>query len=74
MLANPKCGRVREKESYLYGSCPICGKKLCRANSGSNVEVVCPTCKKTVSVEVLNGRVISVITEEPVNLKPASGN
>jgi len=58
----------------LFGTCPICGKKLCRANTGSSVEVVCPTCKKTVSVEVMNGRVISVITDEPVDLKKASGN
>lgn len=62
-------------ETKLYGACPICGKKLCRAKIGSSVEVFCPTCKKTVTVDVLDGRVVSVITDEPpVELKKAAGN
>ena len=62
-------------EYKLYGTCPICGKKLCRAKTGSSVEVFCPTCKKTVSVDVLDGRVLSVITDEPpVDMKKAAGN
>lgn len=59
-------------ENKLYGTCPICGKKLCRAKTGSNVEIFCPTCKKTVTVEVANGKVISVINEEGVELKPSA--
>ena len=59
-------------EYKLYGTCPICGKKLCRAKTGSSVEVFCPTCKKIVEVEVANGKVISVITEETAELKKAS--
>ena len=49
----------------LYGTCPICGKKLCRAISGSIVEVLCPTCKKSITVEVkADGKVISEINTE----------
>ena len=61
-------------ENKLYGTCPICGKKLCRAKTGSNVDVFCPTCKKTVMVEIMNGRVIAVITDEAPELKKASAN
>ncbi|MEG2688355.1 MAG: hypothetical protein RSA24_04220 [Clostridia bacterium] len=30
---------------YKFISCPECGQKLCRAETGSKVEITCPKCK-----------------------------
>lgn len=30
---------------YKIISCPQCGQKLCRAEIGSKVEIICPKCK-----------------------------
>ena len=56
----------------LYGSCPICGKRLCRALNGSDVDVVCPTCKKEVTVMVKNEIVSTVMTEDANGTKPTA--
>ncbi len=72
MTANPNCwvqGTAMEVNNkmgkYLYGTCPICGKRLCRAIKGSQVEVFCVTCKKNILVEVASGgRVISTVEED----------
>lgn len=49
----------------LFGTCPICGKKVCRAIPGSTVEVFCNSCKKMVSVDVTPElQVISTIIKE----------
>lgn len=51
--------------SKLYGTCPICGKKLCRAKSGSEVDVYCPTCRKNITIEIkADGKVISTVGAE----------
>lgn len=35
-----------------YALCPICGKKLCRAEIGSVIEMPCPHCKLQVEVAI----------------------
>ena len=43
----------------MYASCPICGYKLCKGESGSDVDILCPRCGKLVRV------VISTPTDAP---------
>jgi phage FluMu protein Com len=38
-------GEKEEKVMYKIISCPQCGQKLCRAEIGSKVEIICPKCK-----------------------------
>ena len=45
----------------MYASCPICGYKLCKGESGSDVDILCPRCGKLVCV---------VITETNTNCTP----
>ncbi len=45
----------------MYASCPICGYKLCKGESGSDVDILCPRCGKLVRV---------VITETNTNCTP----
>ena len=47
----------------MYASCPICGYKLCKGESGSDVDILCPRCGKLVRV---------VITETNTNCTPAN--
>jgi len=42
-----------------FAVCPLCGKKLCKAEEGSQVEVQCPVCKQEVEVIVTKGTVIT---------------
>ena len=39
--------------------CPNCGYKLCKAEIGSTVEMVCPSCKQPVEVTVNQESVIT---------------
>ncbi len=34
----------------MYASCPICGYKLCKGESGSDVDILCPRCGKLIRV------------------------
>ena len=36
----------------LYAICPMCGKKLCKAEEGSTVDIQCPECKEHVEIDV----------------------
>ena len=47
----------------MYASCPICWYKLCKGESGSDVDILCPRCGKLVRV---------VITETNTNCTPAN--
>lgn len=38
--------------SKLYATCPRCGRRLCKAIPGSEVEQECPYCKSTVLITV----------------------
>lgn len=43
---------------YKYITCPQCGKRLCRAELGSNVEITCSGCKQDIVASVdINGGV-----------------
>ena len=42
----------KEDEMYKYITCPQCGKRLCRAELGSNVEITCPSCKQDIKASV----------------------
>ena len=44
----------------LYAICPMCGKKLCKAEEGSMVDIQCPECKEQVEI---------VVTKETVSTK-----
>lgn len=37
---------------YKYITCPQCGKRLCRAELGSNVEITCANCKQNIVASV----------------------
>lgn len=49
----------------LFAICPFCGKKLCRAEEGSSVDIQCSECKSQVEI---------VVTKETIsttrNLQP----
>ncbi len=40
-----------------FAVCLFCGKRLCKAEDGSVIEVQCPHCKEQVEVIVTNGSV-----------------
>lgn len=46
-----------------FAVCPICGQKLCKAESASEVEMVCPSCKKPIEVVVKDNMVITKMKE-----------
>lgn len=33
---------------YRYITCPKCGKRLCRAEAGSKVEITCASCRQDI--------------------------
>lgn len=44
-----------------YACCPICAYKLCKGESGTIVDILCPRCNKIITV---------VISEVDVNCTP----
>lgn len=62
-----------EKKSRFYVSCSNCGRRLCKANPGSEMEIDCPKCEKhlliTVDIECAVNIKILQDSEELV-LKP----
>lgn len=40
-----------------FAVCPVCGKRLCKAEEGSIVEMQCPACKEQVEVVVTKNSV-----------------
>lgn len=36
----------------MYASCPKCGYKLCKSESGSDADILCPRCGKLVRVVI----------------------
>ncbi|MBR4394465.1 MAG: hypothetical protein IKT07_10675 [Oscillospiraceae bacterium] len=53
----------------FYVTCPACGRRLCKAVPGSELEQECPKCQNTVLIQVDPDR--KVITQV-LNLRPAS--
>ena len=52
---------------YKYITCPQCGKRLCRAELGSKVEIACSNCKQGyVSTVDENGGVHTLPLDEKV--------
>ena len=47
-----------------YVVCLECGRKLCKAEPGSVVEMYCPTCKKTGYAEVRDDTVVTTQQEQ----------
>ena len=35
-----------------FAICPVCGKRLCKAEEGSSVDIQCPDCKEQVEIIV----------------------
>ena len=53
---------IVKKEARIDASnvqlvCPVCGKRLCKAEEGSVVEMQCPACKEQVEVVVTKNSV-----------------
>lgn len=44
----------RNNTRKWYAACPICGRKLCKAENGSAVEILCPRCSNLVRIEIKN--------------------
>jgi len=38
-------GEKEDIRMYKILSCPQCGQRLCRAEIGSKIEIICPKCK-----------------------------
>ena len=57
-------GRM-SSDKKLYATCPICGRRLCRAVPGSEVEQECPKCPRVmVLIKVdLEGKVITQVVQ-----------
>lgn len=53
----------------MYASCPICGYKLCKGKSGSDVDIICPRCGKLILVVITEKDVRAMPTEPPKKAK-----
>ena len=49
----------------MYASCPICRYKLCKGESGSDVDILCPRCGKLVRVVITTTNTNCTPTEPP---------
>ena len=56
-----------------FAICPVCGKRLLKAENGSTIEIQCPECKIKIDIEIENGVVktksITSIKENDVGAK-----
>ena len=53
--------------SKLYATCPACGRRLCKAVPGSELEQDCPKCQSLVLIQVdPDGKVITQIIHTKV--------
>lgn len=58
--SNKSQGGMRMKKFVV---CPHCGQKLCKAETASEVEMICPSCKKPIEVLVKDNMVITKLKE-----------
>ena len=71
-MFNPNALHEGEKEVNIlkYAMCPHCGRKLCKGEPGTKVELECPKCGKMASI------IISVdelfISNKPLKEKPTT--
>ena len=49
----------------MYAACPICGHKLCKGESGSDVDILCPRCGKLVRVVITETNTICTPANAP---------
>lgn len=49
----------------FYVSCPICGYKLLKCESGSDVDIICPRCSKLIQITVTDKGICAIPTEAP---------
>lgn len=49
----------------FYASCPVCGYKLCKGESGSEVDILCSRCGKLVRIVITADEVRAIPTEAP---------
>jgi phage FluMu protein Com len=70
MFGKKESEDVTMSNSRLYATCPNCGKRICRAVPGSELDAQCPQCKEIVIVQVDKaGKVITQILEEKIGEK-----
>ncbi|MBD5100720.1 MAG: Com family DNA-binding transcriptional regulator [Clostridiales bacterium] len=55
-----------------YACCPQCGYKLCKGESGSDVDILCPRCGKLVRVIITADEVRATPTEPQKKIKEIS--
>ncbi len=53
----------------MYASCPICGYKLCKGESGSDVDILCPRCGKLIRVVITETNTNCTPTDHPKKVK-----
>lgn len=51
----------------MYAACPICGHKLCKGESGSDVDILCPRCGKLIRVHISDNEVRAIHAERYTN-------
>lgn len=51
-----------------YAMCPNCGKRLCKGEAGTKVELECPKCGKLVSVIIDDDNLR--ISDKPLQVLP----
>ncbi len=47
----------------MYASCPICGYKLRKGESGSDADILCPRCSKLIKIHIMETEVRTVPAE-----------
>ena len=47
-----------------YVTCPVCGRRLCKGEAGTAVEIDCPKCGKTMFVRI--GKTGTLVSENPI--------
>ncbi len=58
-----------------YAMCPNCGKRLCKGEPGTKVELECPKCGKLASVIIdaddlrISDKPLQVPTDKPVSVR-----
>ena len=53
----------------MYACCPICGYKLCKGESGSDVEILCPRCSKLIRMVITETNTKCIPTDHPKKAK-----
>lgn len=60
---------IQSNKMKAYACCPQCGYKLCKGESGSDVDILCPRCGKLIRVIITDNEVRATPTEPPKKVK-----